>query len=75
MEEKTKTTNADRCKRYREKNAAYKINDALRKKRARSTLKLNKNAYEEHKKGKENENVWLNTKEIQQTNNLKSRWS
>ena len=50
-ERKTKTTNADRCKRYRRKNAdKYKINDALRKKRARQLLKINKDQYEEHKK-------------------------
>ena len=36
MEGKTKTSYADRCKCYREKNAGeYKINDALREKRAR----------------------------------------
>ena len=50
-ERKTKATNADRCKRYRRKNAdKYKINDALRKKRARQLLKINKDQYEEHKK-------------------------
>ena len=49
-ERKTKTTNADRCKRYRKKNAdKYKITDALRKKRARQLLKINKDQYEEHK--------------------------
>ena len=42
---KTNTTNADSCKCYREKNAEeYKINDALRTKRARLLLKLNKGA-------------------------------
>ena len=50
-ERKTKTTNADRCKRYRRKNAdKYKINDALRKTQARQLLKINKDQYEEHKK-------------------------
>ena len=50
MDGKTKTTNADSCKRYRKKNAKeYKINDVLRKKRARLPLKSNKDAYEEHK--------------------------
>ena len=52
-EMKTKTTNADRCKRYRRKNAdKYKVNDALRKKRARQLLKINKDQYEEDKKKK-----------------------
>ena len=43
MEGKTKTTNADRCKRYREKNAEESnINGAFTKKRARLLLKSNK---------------------------------
>ena len=51
MEGKKKTTNPDRCKRYREKNAEeYKINDALRKNRTRLLLKSNKNAYEEQQR-------------------------
>lgn len=48
---KANTTNADRCKRYREKNKeSYKIKDALRKKRARLLLKTDKVKYEEQKK-------------------------
>ena len=51
VEGKTKTTNAERCKRYREANAdVYKINDALRKKRARLLLKSDKTKYEAYKK-------------------------
>ena len=50
MEGKTKIRNADRYKCYIEKNAEeYKINDALRKRRARLLLKLNEDVYEEHK--------------------------
>ena len=49
-EGETKIRNADRRKCYREKNVEeYKINDALRRKRARLLLKLNEDAYEEHK--------------------------
>ena len=48
---KTSTANADCCKRYREKNAEeYKINCAFRTKQARLLLKLNKDAYKEHKR-------------------------
>ena len=51
MESKTKTTNAERCKRYREKNAGeYKINDASRKKRARLLLKTDKSKHKAYKK-------------------------
>ena len=51
MEGKTKTTDAERCKRYREKNAdEYKINDASRKKRARLLLKADKSKHEVYKK-------------------------
>ena len=51
MEGKTKTRNADRFRRYKEKNTEeYKTNDALRKKRARFLLKWNKDAYKEHKR-------------------------
>ena len=57
VEGKTKTTNAERCKRYREANAdVYKINDALRKKRARLLLKSDKTKYEAYKKKKEKGN-------------------
>lgn len=50
--ETTTTTNAERCKRYREKNKEeYRINDALRKKQKRTVLKtLDKVKYEEQKK-------------------------
>ena len=57
IKEKTKATNADRCKRYREKNAEeYKIKNASRKKQARLKLKADKIAYEQCKKRKEKEN-------------------
>ena len=51
MERKTKTANADRCKRYRDKNPEeYKINDdALRKNPAKLLIKSNRDAYEKHK--------------------------
>ena len=50
---KTKTTNAERCKRYREKNSdEYKVKDALRKKRSRMVLKNSAYAYAEHKRRK-----------------------
>ena len=51
MKGKTKTANAERCKRYREKNAdEYKINDVSTKKRARLVLKTDKSKYEAYKK-------------------------
>ena len=51
MEGKTKTTNAERCKRYRENNAdECKINDASRKKRARLLLKTDKSKNDAYKK-------------------------
>ena len=51
MEGKRSTTNVERCKRRREKNAEkYKINDPLMKKQARLLLKSNKDAYKEHEK-------------------------
>ena len=41
IEEKTKTTNADRCKRYREKKAEeYEKNDSLRKKTSKIVVKI-----------------------------------
>ena len=53
MEGKRSTTNVERCKRRREKNAEkYKINDPLMKKQARLLLKSNKDAYKEHKRKK-----------------------
>lgn len=35
---KTKTTDAERCKRFREKTDEYKVKNALRKKRSRMVL-------------------------------------
>lgn len=50
MEEKTKATNADHCKRYREKNAEnYKIKEASQKNLAPLKLKADKSAYEQYK--------------------------
>ena len=64
IEGKTKTTNADRCKCYREKNAEeYKIKDASQKKQARLKLKVHKSAYEQYKKRKEKENGSLKGRE------------
>ena len=41
MEEKTKTTNADRCKHYTEKKAEeYEKNDPLRKKTSKIVVKI-----------------------------------
>ena len=58
--ETTKTTNADRCKRYREKNKEeYKINDALRKKRARLILKTQDKEKHEQLKKKDRERKQL----------------
>ena len=60
IEEKTKTTSADLCKRYREKNAEeYKVKDASRKQQARLKLKADKSVYEQYKKSKEKENCSL----------------
>ena len=48
---KSKTTNAERCKRYRGKHSEeYRNQDALRKKRSRLILKSNNAAYEEYKR-------------------------
>ena len=67
MEGKTNTINTDRCRCYSEKNAEeYKINDALRKKRAKLLLKSNKNGYEKHKRREREEDVRLNTEEFLQ---------
>ena len=55
-EETTKTTNAERCKRYREKyKEEYKISDALRKKHARLVLKMQNKAKHEEQKKKDRE--------------------
>ena len=48
---KTKTTNTERCKRYQEKHSEkYRNQDALRKKRSRLILKFNNAAHEEYKR-------------------------
>ena len=48
---KSKTTNAERCKRYQEKHSEeYRNQDALRKKRFRLILKSNNAAHEEYKR-------------------------
>ena len=48
---KSKTTNPERCKRYREKHSEeYRNQDALRKKRSRLILKSNNAAHEEYKR-------------------------
>ena len=48
---KSKTTNAERCKRYREKHSEeYRNQDALRKKRSRLILKSNNAVHEEYKR-------------------------
>jgi len=48
----SKTTNAERCKRYREKHSSedYKSKEALRKKHARLTLKSSMELHEEYKR-------------------------
>ena len=48
---KSRTTNAERCKRYRERHSdEYKENDAIRKKRSRVSLKSDPVAYEQYKR-------------------------
>ena len=62
-----KATNDDCCKGYREKNAEeYKINDTLRRKRARLLLKSNtvKMLMKNRRKRKEKENGWLNIERV-----------
>ena len=67
MEGKRKSTNAYRCKHYKERNVEEcKINDSLRKKRARLLLKSNKVLMKNTRKRKEKENVFLNTEIILQ---------
>ena len=62
MEGKRSTTNVERCKRRREKNAEkYKINDPLMKKQARLLLKSNKDAYKEHKRKKKRKETSRNS--------------
>ena len=61
---KPKTTNAERFKRFRRKNKEeYKINVALRKKRARLLLKSNTIKYKEQKKRIEKEKTGKTPKE------------
>ena len=53
---KTKTTNSERCKCYQEKHSEkYRNQDALRKKRSRLILKFNNAAHEEYKRKKKGE--------------------